>query len=157
MISPQAQSVKSWLEAYVREEEAIDAKLDKLRRIEARMLGVRAMEISDMPRAHSGETDRMASMLIEKEKVEEDILSAIKKHDESRQAIETIVELLPHALWQNVIELHYIDGMGWTEINGLCHGRMGDFDQKADTYLRRIYRAHDYALESMAKNWNTAR
>lgn len=151
MISPQAQAVKDWLSAYREDEIRIDNQFERLRRLEARMKSVKAVEISDMPKAFGSSTDGLTEYVIKKESIISAINRLSKIHDKDRAAIEELVRALPKALEQNVIELRYLDGMDWQEVTASVCGADA---VKFDSSMRRVYRAHESALEFMAKNWS---
>ena len=152
MLSIAASNLKDWLQAYVAFEEKLDEEYEQYRYIEAKAMTIGATEISDMPKGASGDSDKLAAFLIQKEQILDRIQRDVAKHDMDRQAILRALQDLAYGE-ATVIKLRYIGCMRWEEIIYRCFGSFDDFHEKREMYDRRAYRYHDYGLEKMAKNW----
>ena len=71
-------AVKERLNQYREKERDIDNQIERLERIVSKMTGAGAQVITDMPRAPSVSTDRMAELVGQKEELEASIREAVK-------------------------------------------------------------------------------
>ncbi len=145
------QAVKRWLVRYREREQEIDDQIELVERLQARMESTSAKEITGMPRGSSSSADRLASMVAQKDELESYIHVLIQKREDSRRYIEDVVKHLPKADEKAVIRLRYIGRSSWTEVVFMMFGKNDGFDEKQESYLRRVTKLHGRALEDMAE------
>lgn len=144
-------TVKQRLTEYVENERDIDNQIERLERLTARMVGVGAQVLTDMPKAPSVTNDRMADLLGQKEELEATIRAAVTEQSLERQRIEAILKRLRNPDEKAVIRMRYFDRSSWPEVRDMMFGHKEDFFEKEETYLRRTHRIHGSALVNMAK------
>lgn len=144
-------TVKQRLTEYVENERDIDNQIERLERLTARMVGVGAQVLTDMPKAPSVTNDRMADLLGQKEELEATIRAAVTEQSLERQRIEAILKRLRNPDEKAVIRMRYFDRSSWPEVRDMMFGHKEDFLEKEETYLRRTHRIHGSALVNMAK------
>ncbi len=154
MYNSQAESVKEWLQAYRANDEYIDRKLDELRVLKAKMMNPGAQELSDMPRAPSKQTDKMADYVIRVEKLEIAIQNAVNVQEECRKTIEQLLVLLDKPEECRIIKYRYLFGMDWNDVMDRLYRMEEEYTVKMEAYRRRMYRCHEDALYKMAKGWS---
>lgn len=144
-------AVKERLETYIATERDIENQIERLERLETRMIGMGAQTLTDMPKAPSPANDRMAMIIGQKEELEQEIRDTIEFQKRERKWIEGIVKHLKNPDERAVIRLHYLDKTDWNDISDVLFGGRVDFLDKQDTYLRRCFRIHGSALVNMAR------
>lgn len=145
------EAVKQRLTEYAENERDIDNQIERLERLTARMVGVGAQVLTDMPKAPSVTNDRMADLLGQKEELEAAIRTAAAEQSKERQKIEMILKHMRNPDERAVIRMRYFDRSSWPEVRDMMFGAKDDFLEKQDTYLRRTHRIHGSALVNMAK------
>ncbi len=153
MYKKQAEAVKEWLQAYRANEERINRQLEKIRMIRGRMMSVGAQMISDMPKGGGNSCDQMADYVIQVESLERAVQEDIRVQEQCRKTILDLIKLLEKAEERKVIQLRYLDGYDWNDVMSMIYRREPKYAQKMDAYRRRMYRAHEEALDKMAKRW----
>lgn len=146
MYTSQGEAVREWLQAYRKMEDEIDDRLDAIRELRGRIMGIKAQEITDMPRC-PGSTDPMEEYIIRLERMEGNLEYLMREHERDRRALVGIVKIIPDKEEQSVIRMRYLYGMEWNKIQSEVYKDMGDSER------RRMYRDHESALEWMGKNW----
>lgn len=153
MYKTQADEVRDWLRAYVRNEEEIDDLLEKLRTIKASATSIGAQEITDMPKAASVARDTLAEYMVRVDELERQIREKIEIHKSSRRAIENVLKKMESQKQQRIIRYRYIEGMEWGDVIYQCYHDKKDYTEKVRAYSKRVYRDHDRALLEMARRW----
>lgn len=144
-------AVKERLDQYREKERDIDNQIERLERLVSKMTGAGSKVITDMPRAPSVSTDRMAEFVEQKEELESSIRQAVEEQSCERSEIEDILKLLRHSDERAVIRIRYFDRESWNTVSEMMFGSKNDFHGKEDTYLRRVHKIHGSALFNMAR------
>lgn len=145
------ETVKEWLICYREMARDLLLQEERLERIEVRMIGVGAMNISDMPRSPSHKQDRLTDLVALKMELQQTVAAEEQSQKEMRSRLEYVLRQIRSADQRNVIRMRYIDGEEWAQICRSMYERRDDYDDKADSYLRQVYRLHGYALYYMAR------
>lgn len=146
-----AEAVKQRLTKHLENERDIDNQIERLEYLNARMEGVGAQVLTGMPKAPSATNDRMAELLSQKEELELAIRAAVTEQSCERQRIEEVLKHLRNPDERAVIRMRYFDRSSWSEVRDMMFGHKADFNEKEETYLRRVHRVHGSALVNMAK------
>lgn len=154
MYKTQAEAVKDWLQAYRNEEKRIDEDLERLRELRARIMSIGAQEISDMPRAPAKIKDSLAEYIIRAEDLERRLSQRSIMHERDRAAILDLISSLSRADEKQIIEKRYLFGQEWTMVMYNVYHTCEDFPTKQEAYRRKMYRAHERALEEMGRLWD---
>lgn len=144
-------AMKERLNRYRENERDIDNQIERLERLVSKMTGAGSQVITDMPRAPSVSTDRMAEFVEQKEELEASIRKAVEEQSCERSKIESILKQLAHSDEKAVIRIRYFDRESWSVVTKMMFGGKDDFYRKEDTYLRRVHKIHCSALLNMAK------
>lgn len=145
------ETVREWLNEYLETEKEIDSNIERLEHLVAKMTGTSAQVLTGMPRASSSSTDRMAEMVANKTELEEEIRAAVSLQSIKRQKIEGILRKLSKVEERSVIRMRYFDRAEWKEVQEMLFGSKPDFEDRYDTYERRMHKYHRSALENIAK------
>lgn len=144
-------AAREMLDDYVIAEEDIDREIERLEYLTSKMTGISAQVMNGMPRSSSMSTDRMADMLGRKEELEASIREAVERQAQKRKKIESIVRQLKNTEERQVIRMRYLDRTEWDEVLEIMFGSKPDFEDRFETYRRRMYRVHGTALVNMEK------
>lgn len=144
-------AVKDRLTSYrdlQRDIENLEVYLD---RIETRLYTVGSPSISDMPKAHNSDNDKMNGMVAEKFEIEDELEEKRQLQMQERAELTTIIRKLKQPDERAVIRLRYFSSGSWDDVNDALFGGKSDFMEREDTYLRRTHRVHGCALVNIAK------
>lgn len=139
------------LEAYRQKNIDIDNQIERLERMEARMYGLGSPTMSDMPKASSRTTDRMADMIASRDCLKEEIKILVSEQSAERAYFEKIMKTFRNSDEKAVIRMRYFDGVQWEEVIDMMFGGKKDYLGKEDTYKRRIFKIRKRALYHMAE------
>lgn len=145
------EAVKARLYAYREMAREIENQIERLERINTKLIGVGAQSITDMPKSPSPTDDRTVELLQQKTELEEEIREVIERRKTERSFFESVIKNLRRSDERAVIRVRYIDNASWDEVVDVLFGGKEDLLEKEDIYLRRVYKLHGQALLSMAK------
>ena len=143
-------AVKERLDAYRDGERDIENLTEALERIKAKLEGVGAQEITDLPKSPSPPTDRMSDMIAQKIELEEELQACISFHRQERDFINGVLRKMKSADEKSVIRLRYMIGLSWYDVTDSMFGARKDYLRKEESYLRRVFIVHGRALEHIA-------
>lgn len=145
------EGLKNRLCAYKEIRQDISNQRERLDQLEMRITSVGGQVLSDMPKAPSPVPDRIADMIAIKIDLENDIKTMEEKATSERKWIEKLVSCLSKANEKAVIRMRYIDAFAWYDIAAALFGGIADYNDRSDSYLRRIFNLHGNALYRIAK------
>lgn len=140
-----------WLDEYVSSEEEIDRQIERLEYLTSKMTSISAQVMTGMPRSTNASTDRMADRLGQKEELEASIREAVSMQAAKRKELEAVIRKLKNSEERAVIRLRYLDRTEWGDVLEVMYGMKDDFNDRFDTYKRRMFRLRGTALVNMGK------
>ena len=143
--------IKAFLVSYKEHDRDIENQLERLDRLETKIIGVGAQVLTDMPKNPSPSNDRITDLLCSKTDLENEIKGMIKEQSDSRRLIEFVIKRFKKSDEKAVIRMRYIDGLVWTDVTDALFGGKDDYLGKEDTYLRRTTMLHGQALLHMSE------
>lgn len=146
-----ASEVKKLLTAFLEAERDVDNQLERLNILSERIYSVGSPKMSDMPKDPSPAGDRLAEMISRKLEQEEKVRKIAKLQSERRAVYEDIAAEIREPDKRAVIVLRYLEGAKWERINESLFSDCEDFDDRRDSYMRRVMRLHGWALQEMAR------
>lgn len=78
--------------------------------------------------------------------IKDHLRELLDKEQNEYEALVKIINALPCVEERQIILARYMDGMTWETITVLVFGENENFDEKKESYQRRIYRIHGNAL-----------
>lgn len=78
--------------------------------------------------------------------IKDHLRELLDKENAEYEELVAIINALPCVDQRQVVLARYIDGMAWGTITAIIFGKREDFDEKQQSYQRRIYRIHGNAL-----------
>lgn len=142
---------EEWLDEYVSAEKEIDREIERLEYLTSKMTSINAQVMTGMPRSTNASTDRMADKMSQTEELEEAIREVVLEQARKRKEIEAVIRKLRNTDERAVIRLRYLDRVDWGDILEIMFGMNSDFNDRYDTYRRRMYRHREVALVNIGK------
>ena len=150
----QSADVKRILVEYRDLERDIDLQYERLDALETKLYSVGSPELTDMPKNPSPSNDRV-SVLVERHiKLKEKIDRMCADRDQRREMIEHVVAKIQLPDQRATIQMHYLDDHKWDTVNEMMFGTEEEFEDKRDSYMRRVMILHGQALQQMADELN---
>lgn len=146
-----ASEVKKLLTEFLEAEREVDNQIERLNILTERIYSVGSPKMSDMPRDPSPAGDRIAEMVARKMACEEKVKWLAQIQAERRQLYEEIAGKIKEPDKKAVIVLRYLEGAKWERILESLFSENEDFEERRDSYMRRVMRLHGWGLQEMAK------
>jgi hypothetical protein len=143
--------LKTRLYGFREKERDIENQIERLDRLVTKMSTVGVSSLTDMPKSAGNVSDKIGIMVSLKQELEDNIIKEVEEQREERRKIESILDELHHSDEKAVIRMRYFDRASWNEIIYMMFGDRTDFNEKEDSYLRRVHKIHGAALQHMAK------
>lgn len=129
----------------------IENQSERLERLETKLVGVGAQDLTDMPKSPSPSNDRISDLMQQKFDLEEDIRATLEHRRRERMFFEKIIRRLKRSDERAVIRSRYLDGASWGDVVDLLYGDEEDLLEREDMYRKRVFKLHGRALLSMAQ------
>ena len=149
------QAVKLWLQRYgeaERDSAALDARAANAR---ARAEAAMTSRLDGLPHGSGFAGDSLGAALARIDGLEQEAQEARAHAVELYHEIDTAAKRISGPGWPDqraVLQMRYLDGCRWAEIaEMLFGGDPDDFDEKQDSYLRRVHKIHGNALAALAE------
>lgn len=140
---------KAWLQEYRNLELEADIQSERLIRLINRIEGVGAQVITGMPTAHSSSNDRITDLIAKKMEIEDSVSKAVEIQKRERARIEKALVKMSNPKCRALIRHRYIDGNTWEKTSSLIFGNQDDYEEKQESYLRRVFLVHGDALTEL--------
>ena len=143
--------VKQRLTDYRESDKYIDNLIELQERMQAQLTGIGSPSFSDMPRSGTPSSpDRFADKIAKIDELKAKVKTKIEDRDNERHYFEKLLSKIKKANQVSVIEMRYFYSMDWEEVNSSIFGRKEDFEDREESYLRRVFYIHGEALASLA-------
>ena len=148
------QSVKQWLQRYgeaMRDSEALDARSTSAR---ARATAAKVSRVDGMPHATGYAGDTLGVAVARIDELEAEARASRDHARELYREIDAAIKQISGPGWPDqraTLQMRYLDGCRWVEIAEMLFG--GDpevFDERQDSFLRRVHKIHGAALGKLS-------
>lgn len=150
-----SENIKNWLRRYqeaARDSEALDSRAANAR---AKAEAARTSHLDGMPHGGGFAGDTLGAALARIDELEGEAREARAHAVELYCEIDAAIKQITGHGWPDqraVLQMRYMDGCRWMEIAELLFGGdPDDFDEKQDTYLRRVHKIHAKSLAALAE------
>lgn len=133
------EEARRWLQRYRSATYAIKRLELQLAEARAASDGLKAIQYSDMPKAHSASGD-LSDAVVRYEKLMDRISAEHKRKAAILEEVTDVIERVPDEKLRTVLTMRYIKMCQWEEIA-----------EKMDYSVQRIYQLHGDALEILRK------
>ncbi len=143
--------VKKKLESYAALQRKIDNKNQRLKTLKASIGSTSSQNLTGMPGGGGNRESEEERYLIRVDDLERSIERLEQEERDLLDELEALIEQLENPDEQTVIEMRYIDRLRWWPICAALYSKEPDYEEKADKYLKRTFRIHGSALQSLAR------
>lgn len=148
---------KQWLCRYRAAAAEWDALISRIAALKVKASAPAPSALDGMPRAPSRAGDRIGLALARIDELEQEATAVRDRCKGLYAEITAAAEVFKVAGgtgWADrkaVIQMRYLDLASWPEIAKMLFGARGDFDDRFESYLRRVHRLHVGALIELAE------
>lgn len=143
--------IKAFLKTYTNFQKRIDNTEKRLAALELTMYDAAHPNLSGMPGGSGDSGGRQERTHITIEELRQKLGDLNREESRYREEIEEMVELMEKPDEQTVTEMRYLDKVGWSFISVALFGDEPDYDEEEKRYLKRTFKVHGSALQSLAK------
>ena len=86
--------------------------------------------------------------------IDDALKKLLDREQEEYEVLTSMINALPSVEERQVMLARYMDGQDWRTITRAVFGSLPDFEEKAESYERRVYRIHGKALININKTSN---
>lgn len=143
--------IKKKLESYAALHRRIDNQIERLENLEAVMGSISSPSFDGISGGGGDGTSKQERQVIQKVTLEETIRRMIADEDQERSELEALISEMEKPDEQTVLEMHYFDAANWWTVCAALHGSREDYDEHEQRYLKRTFKLHGSALQSLAE------
>ena len=143
-------AIKQRLQNFKETSRDLEMQLDRLQMYIESIESPGSPTISDMPKSPSPDVDKFTVKIAKKIDLENCIRSTVAVLEDEKSYFETVLSHIRKADEKAVIRFRYFDSLNWNKIAEIMFGSNSLYDEKQDTYLRRVHKLHGSALLNMA-------
>lgn len=146
--------IKELLESYPKLQKRIDNTEARIACLELSMGAPSTTNYSGMPSGGRDGSSKTERDVIKKAELEEKLSDMYAEENRMREEIEGLIELMDKPDEQTVIEMHYLDNAKWRLVSIALYGEKPDYDEHEQRYLKRTFKIHGSALQTLARIYN---
>ena len=154
----QTDEIKALLTAYKQLQKRIDNIEKRIECLEISMGSPSGPSYSAAPGgSHDFSSSKIERDYIKWEELKEKLGNMNAEESRRREEIEGMIELMEKPNEQTAIEMHYIDGAKWRTVSVALFGEEPDYDENEERYLKRTFKIHGSALQTLARIYSQSR
>lgn len=142
--------IKKKLERVATLKRRIDNLIERLEYLESTMGSASTPNLTGLPGGGDG-TSKTEREVAKKLELETQIRDMIADEAKTHRELEHMIGLMKKPDEQTVIEMRYFDGASWWTICATLYGNEVDYEEHERRYLKRAFKIHGSALQSLAK------
>lgn len=143
--------IKKKLESYAALHRRIDNQIERLENLEAVMGSPSSPNLSGMPGGGGDGTSKTERQVVQKDELTQAINAMQQEEYDERMELELLIGKMKNPDEQTVIEMRYFDHARWWAVSAALFGDMEDYEEHEKRYLKRTFKIHGSALQSLAK------
>lgn len=151
---PKHEELKQWLNRYREAAHDTDNLFERLAALQYRAKAARTSKLDGMPHGSGFSEDKTGALVTQIEELKNEGQAALARSQEIYAEIEHAISLISGSRWPDkraVCRCRYLDRMPWAEVNEVLFGSKEDFDDREESYLRRVHKLHSEALITLEK------
>lgn len=149
--------IKELLAEYTNLQKRIDRTEKRLECLELTMGAPSTASYSGMPGGSRDNSSKVERAYIKIEELREKLAGMNAEENRRREEIEDMIELMEKPNEQTVIEMHYLDNAKWWPICEALYEDEPDYEENEKRYLKRTFKIHGSALQSLARIYDERR
>lgn len=154
--------VKNWLDRYLLLMQDADALILRAETLRCHIKSPQSPNIDGMPRNNSKEVDRIGNLFALIDEIETEAQQKIAEANCIYRELDTTIKRIQgkgSADKRLVLQMKYIDGFKWYDINDALWMNREDYNNRTESYRRRTFKIYQAALldiaEILAENGET--
>ena len=149
-------TIKALLKAYGDYQKKIDYAEGRLEYLEYTQDSPSSPGLTGMPGGSRDRTSKQERNYLKKEELKERLDDMYAEESRQREEIEALVEQMDKPEEQAAITMRYLDFASWRSISATIYGDEPDYDEHELRYLKRTFKIHGSALQSLARIYHAA-
>lgn len=149
-------TIKALLKAYGDYQKKIDYTEGRLEYLEYMQDAPSSPSLSGMPGGSRDRTSKQERNYLKKEELRERLDAMYIEENRKREEIEALVEQMEKPEEQTAISMRYLDFASWRSISATIYGDEPDYDEQELRYLKRTFKIHGSALQTLARIYAAA-
>lgn len=151
----QVQAVKSWLQQLPDHEADIDRIIERIEALRESAEAAGVSHLDGMPRSGGYGVDKLGGVVGLIDQLDREAVAMIQQAQQMRRERSAAIDRIKsngRRGWPDrcaVLRMRYLDGHGWPKIREMLFSRLPDYEEKLDSYLRRVHRLHGEALAEL--------
>ena len=145
--------IKELLLSYGRFQKRIDNNEERLAFLDVQITA----NITGMPSGGGDGSSKQERLLLKKEELEEKLRNMYAEENRLREKIEDMIEQMKNPDEQTAIEMHYLDGAKWKAVSLALYGNEPDYDENEERYLKKTFKIHGSALQTLLRIYEKGR
>lgn len=146
-------AIKHKLESFAALQRKIDNQIERLEQLKQTMGSPSSPNLGGGGGGSSDGVSKIERQIEKKDKLDRKIREMIGRESELRKELELLIEQLTKPDEQTVLEMRYLDRQNWWTICAALYGNRDDY-QNGEKYLKRTFKVHGSALQSLARLYN---
>ena len=144
-------AIKQKLEHYAAFQRRIDNQIERLEYLESVMGAPSSPNLSGEPSGGGDGSSKTERQVLKKLELQQAIRDMIADEAAERKELEDMIEQMERPDEQTVIEMRYFDEASWWTICAVLYGKEDDYETNSQRYLKRAFKIHGSALQTLAK------
>lgn len=144
-------AIKERLQSYAALQRRLDNKIERLVYLESITGSPSSPNLSGMPRGSGNGNSKTERQIIQKEELKSEIKDMTRREYKERTELERLVKEMQDPDEQTVIEMRYFDNAKWRPICDMLYSSNPDYIDKVDKYMKRIFKIHGSALQTLTR------
>lgn len=144
-------AIKHKLESFAALQRKIDNAIGRLESLTLTMGSPSTPNLTGLPSGGGDGTSKTERQVIRKLELEDKIRHMEQDERKLRRELEELIDRMEKPDEQTVIQMRYLDGSRWWPICAALYSNEADYTEKADKYLKRTFKLHGSALQTLAR------
>ncbi len=147
-------AIKQKLESFVLLQQKIDNQIERLDQLQKNMGSPSSPNSGSKGETSSDGISKIERQIERKEELDHKIQEQIENETRCRTELEQLTEQLENPDEQLVLEMRYLDRQSWRTICYALYNKQDDYQINEEKYLKRVFKIHGSALQTLARIYN---
>lgn len=147
-------AIKHKLESFVTLQRKIDNQIERLEQLKQTMGSPSSPNLGSGGGGSSDGVSKIERLVERKDELDRKIRDLIGKESAIRKELEWLIEQMVKPDEQTILEMRYLDRQDWWTICAAIYGRRDDYQRNCEKYIKKIFKVHGSALQSLARVYN---
>ena len=144
-------AIKEKLQQYATYQRRIENKIERLVYLESVMGSPSSPNLTGLPGGSGDGSSKTERQVVQKDELIQAIRDMQQEEYDERMELELLIGKMKNPDEQTVIEMRYFDHARWWAVSAALFGDMEDYEEHEKRYLKRTFKIHGSALQSLAK------